>query len=382
LSASISCSEALAALRRGERLPPALVRSLGEEQPAEFFRVIVESLNDSFEPAQVAAYEQILGAWIPTAPQICPQIPAHVDTVYVLSRVTLGADIKIVGTILDAMKRRFREAAIVLVANRKSIQLYGADSRIWHVEAEYPRSGPVSHRIEFARHLRDRLEGTNSGISIVVDPDSRMTQLGLIPVCEPERYFHFPSRVANFADNLTALTQHWLEEVFGQSGEAYIAPEPVALEGDAPRAAISFGVGENDSKRVGDDFETQAIRTLAEKFHTVWIDRGVGGEEARRVSAAAEASGRMDRVRFWEGSFAGFASLIAQCDLYVGYDSAGQHAAAASGVPLISIFAGAPSKRFRERWSPAGPGWIEVIDAAAMAPDACLRAFRFLIAGR
>ena len=58
----------------------------------------------------------------------------------------------------------------------------------------------------------------------------------------------------------------------------------------------------------------------------------------------------------WEGSFAGFASLIAGSRLYVGYDSAGQHVAAACGVPLISIFAGFPSPRMFARWRPTGAG--------------------------
>jgi ADP-heptose:LPS heptosyltransferase len=159
-------------------------------------------------------------------------------------------------------------------------------------------------------------------------------------------------------------------------GQAYIAPDPVPIEGEAPRVAGSLGVGDNDTKRVGADFESQLIRALGEKFRTIWIDRGVGGEEARRVTAAAEASGCIDRVRFWEGTFAGFASLIAQSDLYVGYDSAGQHAAAASGTPLISIFAGAPSDRFRQRWSPRGPGRIHVIEADSLTPAAVLEQFK------
>jgi len=58
------------------------------------------------------------------------------------------------------------------------------------------------------------------------------------------------------------------------------------------------------------------------------------------------------KARFWEGSFAGFAAIVAQSRLYVGYDSAGQHAAAASGVPLICIFAGFPSPRMFDRWRP------------------------------
>ena len=58
-----------------------------------------------------------------------------------------------------------------------------------------------------------------------------------------------------------------------------------------PRAAVSLGVGENESKRIAGDFEAQLIRALGGKYRTIWIDRGVGGDEARRVTAAAEASG-------------------------------------------------------------------------------------------
>jgi len=376
LSASISCSEALAAIRGGERLPPELIRSLGEDHPTDFFPIIVESLADSFDPTQAAAYEEIMRVWIPSQPPLTAVVPSPVETVYVLSRVTLGADIKITSIILDAMKRRFPDASIILVAGRKSIDLFETDARIWHIEADYPRRGSVSHRLKFAQELRNRLDAPNC---IVIDPDSRMTQLGLIPLCEPEHYFHFPSRTADSADNLTDLTQSWLEKTFGQSGKAHIAPRRIDLDDDRPRAAISFGVGENESKRISSNFESQVIRKLADKFRTLWIDRGVGGEEARRVTAAAEASGAMEHIRFWEGSFAGFASIISQCDLYVGYDSAGQHAAAAAGVPLISIFKGAPSDRFRRRWSPSGSGRIDVMNADALSAQQCLEQIRALL---
>ena len=342
--------------------------------------MIVEPLADSFDPVQAAAYEELMNAWVPSTPPPAPhldaEIPECVETVYVLSRVTLGADIKITSAIFDAMKKRFHSADIVFVANRKSAELFASDSRISHFEAEYPRAQPVSHRIEFAHELQRRLEGPNR---IVIDPDSRMTQLGLVPVCEAHNYFHFPSRTANGEDNLTQLAQRWLEKTFGESAQAYLAPNRVPIDGEAPRATISFGVGENDSKRIGGEFEAQVIRALGEKFQTVWIDRGVGGEEARRVTTAAEVSGRADRIRFWEGSFAGFASIVSQSDLYVGYDSAGQHAAAAAEVPLISIFAGAPSERFRQRWSPAGSGRIRVINADLLAPEDCLEKFCALL---
>ncbi|MEP6717393.1 MAG: glycosyltransferase family 9 protein, partial [Terriglobia bacterium] len=313
--------------------------ALGEENAAEFFRGIVEPLADSFDPAQVAIYEHLMQHWIPPAPRLQPVIPAVVNTVFVLSRVTLGADIKITSMILDAMKRRFPEARIVFVGNRKSAELFAADTRLKHKLAEYPRSGPVSERVAFGQDLRKRLEAPDR---IVIDPDSRMTQLGLIPACEPEHYFHFPSRVIGGTTlaNLSDLTGDWLEANFGVRGTAFMAPRKVPAEGERPWAAINFGVGDNETKRVPGKFEADLLRDLADKYKTLWLDRGAGGEEASRVTAAAVG---VENVRFWEGSFAGFASIIAQSDLYAGYDSGGQHVAAAAGVPLLSIFVGAPS---------------------------------------
>jgi ADP-heptose:LPS heptosyltransferase len=86
------------------------------------------------------------------------------------------------------------------------------------------------------------------------------------------------------------------------------------------------------------------------------------------VSKAVEASGIAERVRCWEGSFAGFVSIVAQSDFYAGYDSAGQHAAAAAGIPLISIFAGAVSQRFQDRWAPQGPASTTVINVGQALP--------------
>jgi len=354
-------------LRGGERLSSETVRVLGEECPAEFFRIVIEALSDSFDPAQVEIYERLMRVWIPETKRPRGIVPERVDTVYVLSRVTLGSDIKITSMILDAMKRRFPEARVVLVGGRKSAALFAADRRIEHLEAQYPLSGPVSARIEFAHELRRQLEAPNR---IVVDPDSRITQLGLLPLCESENYFHFPSRTAGGASsaNLTDLTNDWLNETFGVSGAAFVAPAHVSIEDEGPFASISLGVGGNDSKLVGGDFEADLIRGLGEDYQTIWIDRGAGGEEALRVSKAVTASGIAERVRFWEGSFAGFVSIIAHSDFYAGYDSAGQHAAAAAGVPLISIFAGAVSKRFQDRWEPKGPAPAIVIDANLHSP--------------
>jgi ADP-heptose:LPS heptosyltransferase len=361
---------------------PRQLREFADTHPTEFFRDVVEPLADAFDAVPAAEYEQIMRAWIPEVPRTTPAIPAFVETVYVLSRVTLGADIKIVSPILAAMKLRFPHARIVFVANRKSAELFEADPRIDHVLAEYPRQGSVSARVDFAHDLSSRLHDPGA---IVIDPDSRMTQLGLIPLGAPERYFHFPSRTAGGEGpaNLSELIESWLVKTFGVAAPAYIAPRPEVMLRRGRSVAVSLGVGENDAKRIGGDFETRLIETLALQYETIWLDRGAGGEEARRVTAAVKqaadhaaikqaANRAADRVHFWEGGFAGFASIVSQSDLYVGYDSAGQHAAAASGVPLISIFAGAPSERFRLRWSPAGHTRIVRIVTDGVPADAVL----------
>ena len=129
-----------------------------------------------------------------------------------------------------------------------------------------------------------------------------------------EHYFHFPSRTANSAANLTGLARNWLRDTFDETGQAFVTPQPVPIEGETPRAAISLGVGGNDTKRIGGDFETGLIRSLGERFRTLWIDRGVGGEEA----AASPPRSRVPAWlggSLWEGSFAGFVSIISQCDL-------------------------------------------------------------------
>jgi len=94
------------------------------------------------------------------------------------------------------------------------------------------------------------------------------------------------------------------------------------------------------------------LRLLAVDGAPIVIDKGACGDEAARVERAVARSGV--RASFWEGPFAGFASIVSGAGLYAGYDSAGQHVAAAAGVPLIAVFAGFPAPRMFERWRPAG----------------------------
>jgi ADP-heptose:LPS heptosyltransferase len=374
--ASISCNERAASLLdsclRGAAWPPELLRGLlGDDCSEALFRIVAEGLADRFEPSLCDIYAALFAEAIAPGESAAlveryrrVRIPRAVEgrprRVFVLSRVTLGADVAVTSVILDAAKRRFPDAAVYLAGPRKNWELFAADPRIEHLPIEY-RRGTLRERLAAWPELRAAFAAPDS---IVIDPDSRLTQLGLLPVCPEERYHFFESRAYTVDGDddaaLPELTRRWAAETFGiADAKAYAAPLDWISEADTGIVTISLGVGENAAKRIPDPFEEELLKLLAQSGAPLRIDRGAGGEEAARVERAITRSGA--KVQTWNGSFAGFAALIARSKLYVGYDSAGQHVAAACGTPLISVFAGFSCPRMFSRWRPTGLGRIDVI---------------------
>jgi Glycosyltransferase family 9 (heptosyltransferase) len=365
----------LAARPWPEHLLDGLVEEAGNHA---LFRIVVEQLGDLFEPRLCSVYadlfSEVIARRIPDLhaehllaryervrlPRKFDRDPAGVRNVFVLSRVTLGADVAITSTTLDAAKQAFPNAHIYFVGPRKSWELFAADPRLQHVPIAYGRSGSLDNRLSIWPELR---EIVCTPASIVIDPDSRLTQLGLLPSCPEEDYFFFESRSygGDRSESLTDLTRDWVRKTFGIPGaKPYIQ---TGIEAREYATTVSFGVGENPGKRLPDPFEEQLLKQLP---RPVLIDRGVGGEEAERVERAVATAGA--GIEMWDGSFAGFAAHIAKSKLYVGYDSAGGHVAAACGIPLVSIFAGFVSERMFQRWRPTGQGPIRIVRADAGDP--------------
>jgi ADP-heptose:LPS heptosyltransferase len=345
--------------------PAALPRNLLEEPCAPaLFGILIEGLADRFEPALCDVYARLFSQAIegqdPAAlfaryqrvrrPRRAAFQPRRV---LVLSRVTLGADIAVTSVLLAAAKQAFPDAGIVFAGPAKNFEMFAADPRLTHAPVEY-RRGSLPQRLAVWDELKALAADPGC---LVLDPDSRLTQLGLLPICPEERYHLFESRRYGSTTelNLPALAAEWSRETLGAPNAVpYIAPAPPVSRDpwSAPYIAVSLGVGENPAKRISDLFERQLLALLSARLPLV-IDKGAGGEEAARVARAAARSGA--QATFWDGSFAGFAQIIAGSSLYVGYDSAGQHVAAACRVPLISIFAGFPAPRMFYRWRPSGP---------------------------
>ena len=350
------------------KTPGKLPRALLEDECAKaLFGTLVEGLADRFDPLLCDAYAHLFSQAVAHAfegmhaaslvaryerVRRTRPVAGQPGRIFVLSRVTLGADIAVTSVLMAAAKDRFPAAEIVFVGPNKNYQLFAGDPRIRHAAMEYRRGG-LCERLAIWEPLKALLAEPGS---VVLDPDSRLTQLGLLPVGIDDSYHLFESRGygADGDRALPDLAAEWTAETLGVRGaKPYVALAQRLEPPGIPYIAVSLGVGENPAKRIGDPFEERLLALLGATGLLLWIDRGAGGEEAARVTRAAERSGAP--ARFWDGSFAGFAGIIAASRLYVGYDSAGQHAAAACGVPLISIFAGFPVPRMFHRWRPTSP---------------------------
>ena len=455
-----------------------------DEQVAEpatraFFRSLVERLADSFDPAAVSLYNKAFAQLIQTSRRAKrgrlldqrltefglitedhllaradrlrsswerrhPCLPAVDHTqhagsvrsglsrVIVLSRVTLGADVAITSVMLERFKQIFPNAEIVLVGGRKASELFAGDSRITFKEIGYPRGATAIDRLLAWLPLLDCVRELAGGVDecLIVDPDSRLTQLGLLPLTDDDardehnrssgrryanggvRYLFFPSREYGHdsSASLSELSSAWLDEVFGVSQVSYPYVSPSRADLDAARSlvkrlnhdarpivTINFGVGENPSKRVGEKFERELVSSLLSDGATIVLDKGAGTGEAQRaesvIAFARQASSKSlqtievdegnlpkllgaDRLEaellVWSGRVGLLAALIGESDLYIGYDSAGQHIAAAFGVPCVDVFAGFSSRRMLDRWRPTGKGETRVIVEPAVSADTIL----------
>ena len=458
-------SECLIKLRDPASYPRAEISRLAElaaspdpetakQAATAIFASVVEPLADSFEPSAVAAYNRVFSQLIQHSREsdegrafdrqlrsfnllteddlfsraerlrrgstfAGPVSGSEMKRVVLLSRVTLGADVAITSVIIERMKRRFPNAEIVLVGGRKVKELFGGDSRISFKEVGYQRAGRLTERlsawVEVMEATRSLTQGLGREEYLIVDPDSRLTQLGLLPIgrdlhkktsrstgvaayeCESD-YLFFPSREygASTSQSLARLTCSWLNAVFG--GDETTLPRVTLSRADVqtcgalagslrvrgrPIVAINFGVGENPAKRLGEEFEEELVGRLLDDGAAVILDRGAGEDEARRADSvirhirASQRSvveieeGRLSQapggdspvadLLVWNGRIGLLAALIGESDLYIGYDSAGQHIAAALGVPCIDVMTGFSSPRMLDRWRPTGSSETRVI---------------------
>jgi hypothetical protein len=116
----------------------------------------VEGLADRFEPALCEAYARLFAQALPGADvaryrrvRVPRPVTADPLRIFVLSRITLGADIAVTSVLMDAARRRFPKARLVFVGPRKNYELFAADPQVDHAPVEY-RRGTLAARLSAA----------------------------------------------------------------------------------------------------------------------------------------------------------------------------------------------------------------------------------------
>lgn len=357
-------SEVLDLLRAGGR--PASIEALAALPAGELFGSVIEPLADSFDPSLIAAYVDVFSRLIErVAPGLSsfslverygrlrvsrPDFEPH--RVVVLSRVTLGADVAITSTFLAGALARWPGAAVVFAGSAKNFELFSGNPRLSLLDVRYGRGATLAERIETGLALGPRVADPGT---LVLDPDSRLSQLGLLPLADVDRTLFFESRgVGEASDSLVQLAGAFVRETLGVDAAPWILPED-SERIPAADVTVNFGVGENAAKRISDTFEFELVQGLLDRGLRVLLDSGAPGTAEAARAALLESTCR-GALTLWRGNFAPFAAAIGRSRLYVGYDSAGQHVAAACGVSRITVFNGHSGERFAARWRPDGAG--------------------------
>ncbi len=363
----------------------ALVKACDRpEGTLALFAGLVEPLGDLFEPPLADSYVEIFSEVIAQSlvGQNAPALRERyrlirgprkyqgglVQKVFVLSRVTLGADIAITSQFLQAACAIFPNAEIYFVGPRKNFEMFAADRRIQLVEVRYSRAGLLVERLESGMNLSRELQSPNS---VILDPDSRLSQLGLLPMGKEDNYYFFESRSFGYPSELSLgqITGQWLNQVFGFEGTMPWI-NPIGIASSAPvDVTVSFGFGDNPAKRVGPEFELKMVEHIRSKGFGVLIDEGGSEVEMENARRIATITGAITH----QGSFASFSQAIKASRFYLGYDSVGQHAAASMGIPLVTAFRGWIGPRMLQRWTPWGRGIRKVVPLTTENSDEVLQ---------
>jgi len=337
--------------------------------------------------------------------RLCPdeRLPAKLQPrkVLILSRVTIGADVAITSVICQRVSRTFPHAIITVVGNPKLEQVLSKESGIRIHALQYSRLGGLLERfmvwLDLLKEIRIELKGLSPSEYLILDPDSRLTQLGVLPLVPDTNYRFFNSRGKEdypSKASITELTNMWLDNVLGHDEFCFPKVWPDTSNLASARAlrdklisahnltliTLNFGVGSNARKMVPGIFETELVLTLLKVANVrIILDFGFGDEERHRsVTILTEARHRdfnTNEIAFnkideisadckligVKCSLAEIAALISISDEFIGYDSACQHIAAALGVKTYTIFAGTNNARFIRRWHACGPNVSEII---------------------
>ena len=399
------------------------------------FGGLVEPLNDGFTPAGRAGYARWFAhaCWLvgTRAPRIAAQLaafgiadeaalharyqaarhapaaaPRTARTICILSRVTIGADLLLTTVALQRLRQAYPDAELVVLGDGKLQALIGGFPGVRVRAIAYGRRGPLRERLASWLTVVEALAA--EAADLVVAPDSRLDQLGILPVGLDAARYHLwenvlPDGVAqSLARALDANLAAWLglDPTPVEPRTALDAPTLAqhrrlsAALGQRPIAAVKLDHGGNPAKALPRAAEVAALRHMRAHGWRILLDRGFGAAELANSDAlladigwtavdvddsthglglplaelAPGALAAADVIRF-HGSIGGWAAACACCGVTLSYDSVGHHLAAGLGVPVVTAFTGHHDPRFAVAWKPHGPGAVTLVEIATAHKD-------------
>ena len=400
------------------------------------FAGVVEPLNDGFSAGGRAAYARLFAhaVWRVCArePRLAQRLavwgvadeaalhvryqaaragihplPSTAAKVVVLSRVTIGADVLLATVALQRLHHRHPGAELVLLGDAKLAPLLGGLPQVRVRPISYARRGPLRERLASWLAVADAV--ADEAPDLVLAPDSRLDQLGILPVCAVERYALWENVRPDGAAPLSLAAQFdgWLADrldlprvpaclprVAFTPAAGALAARLVAACGPGRLAAVKLDHGGNPAKALPRAAEVYLLAALRARGWRILLDRGFGTDELTSSDALCAAAGLVPVdlddsgkglgraveelapgsladatvVRF-HGSIAGWAAALSACGLALSYDSVGHHLAAALGIPLVTAFTGHSDPAFAIAWQPRGPALVTVVEIPTASKD-------------
>lgn len=324
-------------------------------------------------------------------PPIDDATKKKVKKIIILSRVSVGADIAITSIMGQRLSKAFPHANILIIGPSHIPEIFYGLPQIQWGKFDYQRNGGIAERLNCGANLFALIKSEcgvyDSGQVLLFDPDSRLSQLGLLPLYEVKYCYYFSSRNDTPRQNvrISQLTNSWLNYLLDEEENSppnvSIRPSHLAdirsfwgqFLPKTKKIVINFGVGNDPQKRLSDPFEEQLLYTLLQQKDTLIIlDSGLHPDEGKRAQVLMKkmksrgiptiaVSGKhlpSQIISFQHGlvcvqvGIGTLSALIDQADVFFGYDSCCQHIATARDTNNVICFAGAPNDRFFERWRP------------------------------
>ncbi|HEC91984.1 MAG TPA: pyruvate kinase, partial [Candidatus Atribacteria bacterium] len=243
-----------------------------------------------------------------------------IKKIFILSRITIGADIAITNRLITGFLKTFPFAEIVLFGNRRTLnEICGGENRI-RIESlpVLPKgAGTAIDRFlpwaEIVKVLEEEIKELKTNEDFIIfDPASRIGRVGVLPFIHKDKellHYYF------FEGNLTStqrpvkrksdLYQEFAQNCFGISLEyptVFLKKEDVIFAqkiwesydlGKYFVIALQFGVGGDNNKRIWNHtseeeivsyFEKSLIQRLLAEGHSLLIDKGFGWYEETQIN--------------------------------------------------------------------------------------------------